>query len=743
MHLCRAQDILFNEKNFPNDRTGLEEAISNYEKGDRSFFQGPQQFNVALPYYLKAYEFNPNNADLNFKIGKIYKNMNRPHEAQSYFIKAMSLDKNPIYRMEGEIIVAEVYHLDGKWDEAIAQYKDYRSWMKSMSPKKLHMQRGEMAHEIRWTTMRIQQCENGKTLTMDTVPVLLENMGKAINTEFPEYSAVTNEKEDFMVFTSRRPGSTGGKMPPGEVWQYEDIYYSQRTKDGWQSALRLPGEVNTDNHEAPVWLSANGDKMIIYRPTNNGDLYLSELKEGEWSRPEALPFVNSSYRETHASMSPDGKIIYFTSDNPKYEKVHRGEKGFFNMDIYKVEYDDAAGRWKEPVQLEDLNTEFDEECPFMMADGKTMYFSSQGHTSIGGFDIFKTELKDGKFTAAKNLGYPINSTYNDIFIFFSADGKRGFFDSDRNTGAGEKDIYEMFILSAVRIPLLVQVYDKETNKLITAEVEVTEAGSKPQKLALTSPETGKFESQLAVFKFYKISVKAPGYLPVKGAFNTKLSDMRQIDTTVIRYTAYLEKDNTPVVLKGRVLDNGTKKLLPGTLEATVNGEKIKVVTTADGNYEMELPRNRTYSFAVRSDNHNPVKETLALDSTKKTHDFYLDRIPGVLASFRMNNIYFKTGKTDIADSSMAELKLLKQFLEENPNATVEISAHTDNVGSYESNVRLSERRGNVVVNWLIGKGIDRKRITMKGYSYDRPVATNDTPEGRFLNRRAELLVTNN
>jgi len=738
-HIAVSQDIEFNEKNFPGDKNGLEVALSNYEQGDRFFFQGPPYFDQALSYYLKAYEFNSEYSDLNFKIGKIYKHQNKPHSAEPYFEKAIRLDNNPIHRVEGEITLAEVYHLNGRWDEAIGAYKIYKEWLRTINPRKVHLHTGDLAHEMRWADMRIRQCENGKALTMDTIPILLENMGKGINSEFPDYSAVVNKKEDFIVFTSRRPGSTGEKMPYGEVWQYEDIYYSRRTKEGWQSAVRLPGEVNSENHEAPVWMSATGEKLIIYRPTNNGDLYLSELKDGIWSKLEPLPQVNSTYRETHASISPDGKTIYFTTDNPKYAKKKKKAKTFYNLDIYRITMDEA-GKWSDPEPLEELNTEYDEECPFIEPDGKTMYFSSQGHRSIGGFDIFKTKLENGSFSEPRNMGYPINSPYNDVYIFFSEDGKRGYFDSDRRTGIGEKDIYEMFILSAIRIPLVVKIFDAETGELITADVKITENGSKPKSVELTSASTGTFESQLSVFKFFKVTVSAPSYNTFQGTFNTKVTDMSSFDTIVVRYNVKLEKNNEPLVLKGRILDKISHKPVPGEVEVVLGSEKIGGTGSTDGNYMLELPRSKTYSVKVQSGRYLPLQESVQLDTGDVVHDFYLERNT---AAFSMNLIYFKTGKSDIADSSLVELQKLLEFMQKNPYTTVEISAHTDNIGSYAINQRLSEKRAGTVAGWLHARGIPRKRITTSGHSYDQPVSTNETPEGRSLNRRVEVTVTDN
>src|SRR5690606_38609203 len=122
---------------------------------------------------------------------------------------------------------------------------------------------------------RIVQCENGREITQDTVPLLVTNLGRKMNTKYPEYAALVNRDETYMVFTSRRPGNTGGKIPQGEVFQYEDIYFAERDKGGsWSTARRVEG-INSKRHDATVWLSADGKRRIMYRDRRGGNLYMT------------------------------------------------------------------------------------------------------------------------------------------------------------------------------------------------------------------------------------------------------------------------------------------------------------------------------------------------------------------------------------------------------------------------------------------------------------------------------------
>ena len=292
---------------------------------------------------------------------------------------------------------------------------------------------GSLDVEKKYVGMRIAQCNNGKKNVRDSIPIIMLNMGPEINSRYPDYTAAVSSTEDMIVFTSRRAGSTGGAIDLDSPFEREDIYYSTKNEDGtWNTAKKIKGDVNSGDHDAVVWLSPKGDKLIIYRynKNDNGDLYESEFKNDSWTAPEPMKMINSKFRETHACYSPDGNTIYYTTANPKY-----ANKG--GIDICLVAKD-ANGKWSEPKGIDEINTIYNEESPFIKSDGKTFYFSSQGHTSIGGFDIFKCEIDAGKFTTPKNVGFPINSTSNDVFIFFTEDGKKAFFDSDRKGGQGER-----------------------------------------------------------------------------------------------------------------------------------------------------------------------------------------------------------------------------------------------------------------------------------------------------------------
>lgn len=277
--LSQAQSVTFDPINFPGKEAELGQAIDAYEKGDRYYERGPHHFEKALGFYRQAYQFNPENGRLNFQIASIHEDMSRPDSAAFYMERAMVLD--PQYKSFGVYLQAVQHHRNGEWQEAIETYKEYIRLASVNLEFMDARQRLDLESDVAVINRRIIQCENGMVITKDTLPIMVTNLGDPINSKYPDYAASVNADETYMIFTSRREGNTGGKKPKEEVFEYEDVYFSQKSEGGyWVPAQKLDG-VNTNRHDGSVWLSSDASKMIIYRFKNNGDLYLSERSGGD------------------------------------------------------------------------------------------------------------------------------------------------------------------------------------------------------------------------------------------------------------------------------------------------------------------------------------------------------------------------------------------------------------------------------------------------------------------------------
>jgi outer membrane protein OmpA-like peptidoglycan-associated protein len=728
------------KENFPGRENEYSQAYKAYDEGNRLFYNiGPPGYEGALVQYLEAYKFNPDNDQLNFHIGHIYFAIHHPHEAETYYEKAIKL--NPILRDQILYELAVSYHQDGDWDGAISHYKEYKQYITTGGHKHLNMHESDIKHEVKYVDLCIQQCETGKVISHDTIPIIFENISPSINTKYPEYSPVVNHNEDLLIFVSRRPGNTGERDSHGSVFEFEDVYFTRRDANGWSKAEHLHGDVNSHAHEAPVWISGDGNRLLLYynkskKPNvqKQGDIYESDYVDGKWTDPKPVKQVNSNHRETHASISNDGKTIYFTTNNPVWAK-HGG------MDIVKTTYDEVTGKWSEPIDVgSKINTEWDEESPFIKPDGKHFYFSSQGHTSVGGFDFFKCELQDnGTFSEPINMGIPLNTPFDDAFIYFSDDGKRVYFNSNRDGGFGSSDIYEGFILDEINFPVEMSLYDDETKELIKdGEVQIKRT-SDDVMIDVTNTNDGKYTSTVGIMKSFDTKVTAPGYDEETFTFNTKFEQLTNFDTIKVKKSFYLKRDYSPVVFSGKLYDKVSGKAVDGILEITVGTEKIAHVTTINTQYSVELPRNKEYTITALAKGHMPYRETFKLTSKNNKKDLYLDRIK-VGDRFAMRNVQYESGKSTLKKESITELEILKEFMTENPYIKLEVSAHTDIVGSHAQNVKLSLARAKSIYTWLANNGIAAERITYKGYGPDQPIADNGTYEGRALNRRAEIKI---
>ncbi len=418
-----AQDIEFKKKNF-TDEIGFNEAQANLKKGDDLFAkQKKWLYSQALEFYLKANTFNPNNSILNFKMGICYLNSTDKALSLNYFIKAQSL--KPAIDSKIEYAIAQGYHYSLMFDDAIQHYKKFESEYNGSD-------KVEISKQI---NKKINECENGKILVLTPLKVKIENVG-VVNSKYRDGSPLVTADEKLMIFTSRREGSTGDEIDPNELELYEDVYQSTKDGSNWTAPKKINGNVNTVSHDASVGLSFDGKLLFIYRGViNGGDLFEYTYENNAWSAPKSLGKINTSSQESSACISDDGKTLYVVSDRP--------DKSIGMRDIFVSHLNDK-GDWSEPENIgNDVNTTYDEEGVSLSKDGKTLYFSSTGHNSMGGFDMYRTTLTDGKWSKPENLGYPLNTPDNEMYcqVFGEKGNEHGYFSAVRKESIGSIDIY--------------------------------------------------------------------------------------------------------------------------------------------------------------------------------------------------------------------------------------------------------------------------------------------------------------
>ena len=420
-------------------------SYSDYFK-EGTFLLMEENYDMALKNFLQAYKIDSSSANINYNVGYCY--LNSPTKkslAERYLAKSITnITKNYSPDNASEkaappmayLFYGKALHLNYKFDEANAQY-DYF--------EKNYARDKENKEDVAFLKM---QTAYAKELVAAPINVKVENLGDSINSEYPDFSPVLSADERMIIYTTRRNTSTGGEKGPDGQY-YEDIVVAYKDDNNiWSKPKPVSEFINTSGNEASINLTPDGQTLIVYQDIGKGggDVFFSTWDGKDWSSLQQFGSdVNSKYWETHACLSADNNTLYFVSDRPG---------GYGGRDIYRC-VKLPNGKWSLAQNVgPTINTKYDEDGPFIHPDGITLIFSSNGHKTMGGFDIFVSIIEeDKKFSEPVNMGYPINTTGDDVFFVTSPDGKRGYFSSSKEGGFGEKDIYMMFIPDAKEKPL--------------------------------------------------------------------------------------------------------------------------------------------------------------------------------------------------------------------------------------------------------------------------------------------------
>lgn len=523
---------------------------------------------------------------------------------------------------------------------------------------------------------KIRDCMFGKSSINKQVRCFIDNIGGNVNSQYDEYNPVVTADGRMIYFTSRRSYKKAQYADDGNY--YENIFFSKQSgDDNWVPAEMVEGINNMKDHDAVQGVTVDGRKMLIYRADGNGDLYETTKKGAKWEKPKALKALNTEAHETSATYSYDGKTIYFCSDR---------KDGYGEHDIYRSVMD-SKGKWGKPENLGPVvNTPYDEKSVFAHPDGKTLYFCSDGHPGYGGFDIFVTTYVNGAWTEPVNLGYPVNTSGDDAYFVITADKRTGYYSSKQPGGKGGYDIYKIAFLG-------------------------------PEKEFAYRSENDLIDG---VESFVDIDIKS-----------------EQIPLEEARLT----------LLRGIVIDADTKEPIAGAhidlYDIVENLQLLSFESDEEGRFLLSLPSGRNYGenvnapeYLFHSENFN-IPDTATYQVIEQV--IKLDKI-AVGKSIVLNNIFFDFDKSTLKPESIMELDKVYDLMMANPEMKVELSGHTDNVGSAEYNKRLSMQRAQVVMNYLLKKGIKKSRMKAMGYGFDRPIDTNETDEGRAHNRRTEFTI---
>jgi outer membrane protein OmpA-like peptidoglycan-associated protein/Tol biopolymer transport system component len=594
-----------------------------------------RDYKQAVKDYEAAIELEPNFGDAWFQAGACAHAMREFALGYKFLTKTKEIVPSPNPMLY--LFLANCALELEKYDEAAKNYDEFLALKPTIS-----------ANDLKNAERNRKNAHYGAAMMKNPVDFKAVNVGDNINSIGEEYLPNLTADGQTIFFTARRPGCTGGYSAEYSDFT-EDFYFSEMVDGKWKPCANLGPPVNTERNEGAASFSPDGQFVFFAgcgRKDGYGDcdIYVSKLTGNVWSAPQNLgPIVNSPQWDSQPSISNDGKTLYFASTRP-------GGKGGYDIWYTTLE----KNHWTEPKNLgEPINTEGSELCPFIHADGKTLYFSSDLHPGFGKLDLFVTRSQGNGWTQPQNLGYPINTSGSEGNIFVNTKGDVGYINSSKEGGLGKSDIYRFELDEKIRPSFTTYVRgivtDKTTGKPLDAEVIFINVATRDTiRNVTTNSVTGKYQLTLPLEKDYAAFIDKKGYL-----FSSNFFSLKNVDP---KTTPYYD------------VNIALEPLRPG----------IEVVMSA---------------------------------------------------------IFYETNKFMLLDASKPELEHMVYFLKLNKNLRVEIGGHTDNVGSDSDNLTLSQNRALEVRKYLIDRGIKADRIESKGYGETQPMTSNDTEEGRALNRR--------
>ncbi|MGA0556700.1 OmpA family protein [Larkinella sp. VNQ87] len=610
-------------------------AVELYKKAVDAL--GNRQMPQALDLFHQAVERDTGYTEAYVKLGQVYEFMRQPDQAFQIYQRAIGQQPdNPVTSLAYQSVSAYLLK-KGNYQSAIPYIERYQQ---RFTPNSLQWKKVDRL---------LQTARFGAQAVQNPLAVRPQPLAATVQAFPSQYFPVLTADEQTLVYTVLKPEGD------------EDLMVSTQKGETWSPPVSISPQINTVNNEGTPTLSADGRTLVFTAcqgRTGYGscDLYISHKTGDTWSDPKNLgPTINTRSWESQPALSADGRRLYFVSDR---------NGGVGRRDIWCSELGDD-GEWKTPYNLKSINTPFDEASPFIHANGLSLFFASEGHMGMGGYDLFVADSTSSGWSNPQNLGYPINTSDDQAALFVSANGARAYYSQEQSASDGKQrsKLYVFELPEPLRQKvrpvsyLKGMVADARTKKPLNATIELIDlATNKLVTRVQSDPQTGQYTAVLPTGGEYALYVVGPGYL-----FKSLSFDF-------------------------------TKKHEGEGLTMSVPLEPIK--PTEGG---------------------APAKETL-------------------------NNIFFETGRYDLADKSRTELDRLVKFLEVNPDVKIEVSGHTDNQGGVANNLDLSKKRAQAVVDYLAKAGVAPARIKSAGYGETRPVAPNTSEENRKLNRRIEWKI---
>lgn len=669
---------------------------------------------------------NRNLAESYFKIGDL-------EQAESYYaaiVNATDHTSDDLYQY------ASVLRMNKKYPES-------DEWMKKFHQTESNDSRGKAYRQNQGFYKKLQK---------DDGQFEIKNLD--INTAQSDFGTAYYKNQ--VVFASSREGV----VPVKRRWNWNGLAFLNlyvANNDGTNTLSDVAifnSKLNGKFHEGPATFSKDGTFMVYTR--NNYDqkdstgvvrlqMFSMEFVDGEWQNETEITFNNAQYSVGHGSLTADGKTLYFASDMPG---------GFGGVDIYKSTRRED-GSWNEPVNMGDkINTEGNESFPFIHESEKMLFFSSNGQVGLGGLDVFVAQLTEGKVVKVENLGAPMNTNMDDFAFTLDANEKGGFFSSNREEGKGDDDIYAYKLIKPFVFGKTIKgvAKDKDGNLLADSKVTLYQEDDKVIEFVMTD-DKGEYLFLVDADQEFKILGTKSDYFDGENTVSTKT------EKDIIVADVILEKD-PGLSLYGLITDKETGKPLENVSVVLVDNftgqEVLNINTPTSGDFRQALAGkklNDRLSYQVKLEKDGYLSKSLVFNKEitepgeikmASELDIALEKIEvgsDLAKIIDIKPIYFDVNKYNIRKDAAIELDKIVKVMKENPNMIIELGSHTDSRGSTASNLRLSDKRAKASASYIVKQGIDKSRITGKGYGESTPNKVNEAIHKKYPYFALDQLLT--
>lgn len=686
-----------------------------YEQGESLFYK--EKFEQAMPFFVQASEADPTYKDSGYKAEicslLLVKYREKPLAKMIGYSETMKTQDKFHYYWMGRI-----YANRYMFPEAVDAWKTFLNRKDAKSMEIID----ETKDFIKGSQKLVTYFDNPDNYEVFPLPA-------PINTPGPEMTPAYFTEKGELIYAS--PSTS----KPGELAIYHSI--KKGMEWGAPSEISILGTFTKENANIEV-VNTDG-RLFFFKDLKGGDLFYSQPGNNGWVTPvEFDSKISSTHLASHFYINEHEDRIIFASDLNKKQ----------GLDLYESFRDAETGKWGKPTPFSDrINTEWDEDSPYLSKDEKRLYFTSNRPNGVGGLDIYVSFYDAEKlvWSRPENMGWPINSPDDDIQLKINEDLESGYFVSNRIHSTGDFDIFFFWQIEKAFVEGRV-INAIENKPLSNGEIRFHPSKYLDEYFRSKVDETGRYRAQVISDEIFRVEIISG--IDTLSIEQFEIHDAKGETITHFKDFTFIPSTATPEQVAAYQKNLAAAQVVTAPVASTPPTQKqpeAKPITTPAP--DKTTPAPTTARAVEPAKKPEPTRPAPAQTKPAEQPAKPISTKPAMLSNYKtgdkaiLHNVYFDAGTSQLTSGSTEVLKELLQFLRSNPTARVEISGHTDNVGSADVNQWLSQRRAESVANWLVKNGVDSARLVAKGYGESFPLASNDDEiNGRELNRRIEVLI---